>query len=111
MKSKNHISPTFTKHDVVLRVAQTTNKRTAIAAPWVDHVLNALRDVMMQAQPECRIELRDFGIFEIKVTKPKPKARNPKSGEIVFVPKRRKTHFKPGRLLKEFISQPVGEIA
>ncbi|MBI3193280.1 MAG: HU family DNA-binding protein [Ignavibacteriae bacterium] len=111
MKSKNHISPTFTKHDVVLRVAHTTNKRTTIAAPWVDHVLNALRDVMMQAQPECRIELRDFGIFEVKVTKPKPKARNPKSGEIVFVPKRRKTHFKPGKLLKEFISQPVGDNA
>ncbi|MBT7913168.1 integration host factor subunit beta, partial [Candidatus Bathyarchaeota archaeon] len=32
--------------------------------------------------------------------KPKPAARNPKTGEIVYVPARRKTQFKPGKVLK-----------
>ncbi len=107
MKSKANISPTYTKVDIINHVAKTTNKRVAIAGPWVDHVLAAVRDVMMQAGPECRIELRDFGIFEVKLTKPKPKARNPKSGETVYVPSRRKTHFKPGKVLKKFLSEPI----
>ena len=108
MKNKAHISPTYTKSDIVKRVSATTNKRTVIASPWVDHVLNAIRDILMQAEPECRVEIRDFGIFEVKVTKPKPSARNPKSGNIVYVPRRRKTHFKPGKVLKSFLAEPLG---
>ncbi|TAK59614.1 MAG: integration host factor subunit beta [Bacteroidetes bacterium] len=107
MKNRAHISPTYTKTDIINRVMETTNKRAVIAAPWVDHVLDAMRDIMMRAQPECRIEIRDFGIFEVKLTKPKLKARNPKSGEVVVVPRRRKTHFKPGKVLKKFLSQPL----
>lgn len=39
--------------------------------------------------------------------KAKPKARNPKTGEIIYVAARRKTHFKPGKLLKEVMKQPL----
>ena len=41
----------------------------------------------------------NFGVFEIKKTKPKPKARNPKTNEIIYVPSRRKISFKPGKEL------------
>ena len=61
----------------------------------------------MSADPELRIEIRDFGVFEVKLTKSKPKARNPRSGEIVFVPSRRKTHFKPSKLLRSFLTKPL----
>jgi integration host factor subunit beta len=77
------------------------------AARWVDQVFAAIREIMMSADPELRIEVRDFGVFEVKPTKSKPKARNPKSGEIIYVPSRRKTHFKPSKLLKTFLSQPL----
>ena len=56
---------------------------------------------MAEADPEVRIEIRDFGIFEVKTKKVKPTARVPKTFEIVYVPPRRKTHFKPGKLLSE----------
>jgi integration host factor subunit beta len=62
---------------------------------------------MMSAHPELRIEIRDFGVFEVKRTRSKPKARNPKSGEIIYVPPRRKTHFKPSKLLRKFLAQPL----
>jgi integration host factor subunit beta len=73
-------------------------------------VFTALREFMEEANPEIRIEIRDFGVFEVKTTKPKPKARNPKTGEIIYVPARRKTHFKAGKLLKEVLKQPLSEI-
>ena len=50
-----------------------------------------------------RIELRDFGVFEVKKTKAKPKARNPRTNETVFIPSRRKTHFKPSKKLKKLV--------
>ena len=48
-----------------------------------------------------RIEIRGFGTFSVKDTKPKPKARNPRTGEIIYVPGRRKSHFKTGKQLRE----------
>ena len=65
---------------------------------------------MMEADPELRIELRDFGVFEVKKTKAKPKARNPKTNETVFIPSRRKTHFKPSKRLKEELQRPLVEL-
>ena len=62
-----------------------------------DAVFTALREFMTEANPEVRIEIRDFGVFEVKKTKAKPKARNPKNGETIFVPARRRTHLKQGR--------------
>ena len=108
MNRRNH-SPTYTKKHIVQHLASANHANSAEAALWIDRVLSALRQIMTSAQPELRIEIRDFGVFEVKLTKPKPKARNPRTGEIVFVPSRRKTHFKPGKLLRAFLSGPVDE--
>lgn len=72
--------------------------------------MTALRELMAEADPEVRIELRDFGVFEVKKTKAKPKARNPKTNETVFIPARRKTHFKPSKRLREELQQPLLEL-
>jgi integration host factor subunit beta len=78
--------------------------------PWVNAVLKALGDLMIEADPERRIELRDFGVFEVKKTKAKPKARNPQTNETVFIPSRRKTHFRPGKRIKDVLQTPLEEL-
>ena len=52
-----------------------------------------------------RIEIRGFGVLNVKHTKPRPTARNPRTGEQVGVPARRKVLFKPGKLLKAALTQ------
>jgi len=98
---------TITKKDVAKRTAKLVNERIYITEKIVDGVFTALREFMSEANPEVRIEIRDFGVFEVKKTKPKPKARNPKTGEIIYVHARRKTHFKAGKLLKEVLKKPL----
>lgn len=78
--------------------------------PWVTAVIDAIGELMLEADPEVRIELRDFGVFEVKKTKAKPKARNPKTNETVFIPSRRKTHFKPSKKLKEVLQTPLSDL-
>ncbi len=107
MNKQNHRPPTYTKKDIVRQVAQANHSNLNTSAKWVDEVFTAVRKIMMTADPGLRIEIRDFGVLEVKPTKSKPKARNPKSGEIIFVPSRKKTHFKPSKLLKSFLSQPL----
>ena len=111
MKRESGRAKTFTKRDIVRRVAASQRENLQVSAQWVDQVFVALREIMMSADPELRIEIRDFGVLEVKSTKSKPKARNPRSGEIIFVPSRRKTHFKPSKLLRSFLSQPLDEPA
>jgi len=45
------------------------------------------------------IELRGFGSLEVKERKAY-KARNPKTGEPLIVPERRRVSFRPGQELK-----------
>jgi integration host factor subunit beta len=98
---------TITKKDVAKRTAKLVGERIYTTEKIVDGVFSALRQFMEEANPEVRIEIRDFGVFEVKKTRPKPKARNPKTGEIIYVPARRKTHFKAGKLLKEILKKPL----
>ena len=98
---------TYTKRDIVRRVAEAKSEPMIKVEPWVDSVIVAVREIMMSANTECRIEIRDFGVFEVKETKAKPKARNPKTNEVIYVPAHRKTHFKPSKLLKSFLRKPL----
>jgi integration host factor subunit beta len=102
--------PTLTKKDVARRVAELQSEPIYKCEPWVNAVIVALRDLMLDADPEVRIELRDFGVFEVKKTKAKPKARNPKTNETVFIPSRRKTHFKPSKLMKQEFQKPLVDL-
>ena len=101
---------TITKKDVSKRTAAIVDERIYVTEKIVDGVFTALREFMCEADPEVRIAIRDFGVFEVKKTKPKPKARNPKTGEIIYVPARRKTHVKAGKLLKEILKKPLDEL-
>ncbi len=55
----------------------------------LDGIINALAS-------EGRLELRQFGVFEV-VTR---KARNPRTGEEA-VPERQSVKFKPGKIMAE----------
>ena len=110
METQTDRVPTLTKKDVARAVAATTGEPLYKCEPWVQATIGALRDMMMQADPEVRIELRDFGVFEVKKTKAKPKARNPKTNETVFIPARRKTHFKAGKRIREELQKPLDDL-
>jgi integration host factor subunit beta len=65
---------TVTKKEVAKRVARMMGQKIYITEEFVNAVFNALREILSEADPEIRIEIRDFGVFEVKETKPKPKA-------------------------------------
>lgn len=89
---------TVTKKDLARVVADTIGCKNNLTLLMVDSLFEAMRDTLIEGN---RIEIRGFGVLEVKDTKPKPAARNPRTGEVVYVPARRKTHFKPGKQLKE----------
>jgi len=101
---------TYIKKDVVEKVIDRTGEKPEIVSRVTNEIFNSLREIMTGDDVELRIEIRDFGVFEVKKTKPKPKARNPKTNDIIYVPARRKTHFKPGKLLKSSLKIPLEDL-
>ena len=95
---------TTTKKDLAMQVAKETGCKKSLASQMVDSIFGAMRNSLINGD---RIEIRGFGVFQVKNTKPKPAARNPRTGEIIYVPARRKTHFKPGKLLKDALHKPI----
>jgi nucleoid DNA-binding protein len=95
---------TTTKKELALMVSQETGCKKNLASDMVETVFEAMRESLMKAQ---RIEIRGFGVFQVKETRPKPAARNPRTGQVIYVPARRKTHFRPGKLLKEELHRPT----
>ena len=68
----------------------------------VDTMFDTITESLVTNKP---VELRDFGRFSIKKIKAKYNARNPKTGEIIYVPQKKKVSFKMSKHLKQEINK------
>ena len=107
MASLKNNAITFTKKDLTHRVARKLGIPYTRMVKPVSAVFDSVRELLSQDEPNIRVEIRNFGVLEVKPTKAKPKARNPRTNEVVYVPARRKTRFKPGKLLRATFKQPL----
>ncbi|NVM04591.1 MAG: HU family DNA-binding protein [Candidatus Helarchaeota archaeon] len=98
---------TYVKKDVVKIVSQKTGYTHEKVAPVVDGAFKVLTNILADASPEVRVEIRGFGVLGVKKAKAKPKARNPKTNEVIYVPPHKKAFFKPGKLLMEALKEPL----
>ena len=98
---------TYTKKDIAHSLLESQpDLKLYQSEQIVDNLFSIMRDMLMDRKTDLvRIEIRNFGVFEVKPTKAKPKARNPRTNEIVYVPPRKKTHFKPGKKLKDYLKE------
>ena len=87
----------MTKNDMVLRIAKEMDMRQTDIKRIVQMTLDGVIEVLAS---EKRLELRNFGVFEVRTRKPR-KARNPRTGDEVMVPERKVVTFKPGKLMEE----------
>ncbi len=86
----------MTKREIVNKIAKRLGLTQELVKEVVEEFLVELEEALIRGE---RIEIRNFGIFKTKITKPRI-ARNPQTGESISLPARRKVSFKPGKLLK-----------
>lgn len=91
----------MTKKEMAKAIAEEMGLNQIQAGEIVQRVFDGIIDTLTN---EGRIELRNFGVFEVKKRKPR-KARNPRTGEKVDVPARLIVTFKPGLEMLERVGQ------
>ena len=84
------------KSDIVDRVAEITDVPRVKAAQAVDTIIDAMKSALCDGK---RIELRGFGVFQVKPRK-RGIGRNPRTGKEVRIPPGRTIRFKPGKELQ-----------
>lgn len=85
------------KSDIVHRVAEASDLPRVKAAHAVDTILGAMKEALSEGK---RIELRGFGVFQVRDRK-KGVGRNPKTGVEVAITPGKTVRFKPGKELKD----------
>lgn len=99
----------MTKKEIVKTICERANKEkllkgnlTQLATKEiVQWTFEAIIDTLVE---EGRIELRKFGVFEVKQRKPR-KARNPRTGDRVDVAAKNVVTFQPGKEMEERVRQ------
>ena len=98
---------TYTKKDIINKVKSDNNLTEGESRVMVELVLDSIKSYLLKTEKSFRIEIRDFGIFQVKPTKARDKARNPKTLKIYKVPPRRKVLFKAGKSIKEELRKEI----
>jgi nucleoid DNA-binding protein len=92
-------SDTVTKKEIVKKISEDIGLTQLKTKDIVQRTLDAIIHTLVS---EGRIELRNFGVFEVKRRAPR-KARNPRTGDKVFVPSKNVVTFKPGKEMEELV--------
>ncbi len=72
----------------------------------IENILDIFSDSIKNALIKGRnVELRGFGTFFVKRIKEKFSARNPKTGELIYVPEKNKIRFKSSKKLNKLINK------
>ena len=89
----------MTKKEIVKKISEDINLTQLKTKDIVQRTLDAIIQTLVS---EGRIELRNFGVFEVKQRAPR-KARNPRTGDKVYVPSKNVVTFKPGKEMEELV--------
>ena len=91
----------MTKKEIVKQISDRIGLTQLKTKDIVQQTFDAIVETLLE---DGRIELRNFGVFEVKQRKAR-KARNPRTGERVDVPPKFVVTFKPGKEMEERVRQ------
>src|SRR3990167_2372053 len=86
-----------TKKEIVKTISDEIGMTQLKTKEIVQKTFDAIVETLVQ---DGRIELRNFGVFEVK-RRAARKARNPRTGQRVDVPEKFVVTFKPGKEMEE----------
>ncbi len=94
----------MTKKEIVKTISDETGLNQQQIKTIVQKTFDA---IVMTLVEEGRIELRNFGVFQVRPRAAR-KARNPRTGRQVEVPEKFVVTFKPGKIMEQKVNAIEG---
>tara|TARA_Y100000590_G_C15406656_1_gene895974 strand:- start:212 stop:523 length:312 start_codon:yes stop_codon:yes gene_type:complete len=93
----------YSKKDIIRRASYKLNMSINESKIICDCFFEILQEMLVEKNNQIHIEIRNFGVFDVKVTNARTNALNPRTKEKVIIPKRKKIVFKPSKKIKNII--------
>ena len=93
----------YTKKDIARRASYKLNMSLDESRNLCDCFFNVLQEMLIEDNERIHIEIRNFGVFDVKMNKSRTNALNPRTKEKIIIPKRKKITFKPSKKIKNII--------
>lgn len=97
----------MTKKEIVRTLSEQIGLTQLQTKEIVQKTFDAIVETLVEQR---RIELRNFGVFEVKRRAPR-KARNPRTGARVEVPAKFVVTFKPGKEMEQRVRELERQLA
>ena len=97
----------LTKRDLVIKISRETGITQQEVFAVIQHTLDLITDALASGRD---VELRNFGVFEVKLTKSRV-GRNPHKPETdVVIPARATVKFKSGKIMRQRVLLRTDEL-
>jgi len=91
----------MTKRELVQKLAQRLDINRKEAKLIVDTIIEEIEEALSRGE---KVQIRGFGVFSVRQHEGF-KGKNPRTGEVFFVPPRKLPHFKTAKEMKERLNQ------
>jgi len=99
--------PNLTKRDLVMQISRDTELTQKQVFSVIQKTLNLITDALASGRD---VELRNFGVLEVRLTKSRV-GRNPNEpGKDVTIPARATVKFKSGKVMRQRVLLRTSEL-
>jgi|TARA_B100001093_G_C26367127_1_gene817135 nucleoid DNA-binding protein len=95
----------LSRPELIKRLKQ---KNPKISQSYLEIIIETVSESIQKSLYEGKsVQIRGFGTFFIKKLKKNFSARNPKTGNLIYIPERKKIRFKSSKKLKLIINEEI----
>ena len=93
----------YSRKDITRRASYKLNMSIDETRIICDCFFEIIQEMLVEQKERIHIEIRNFGVFDVRKNKSRTNALNPRTKERVIIPSRKKITFKPSKKIKAII--------
>ena len=93
----------YSRKDIIRRASYKLNMSIDEAKVVCDCFFEIIQEILVEDEEYIHLEIRKFGVFDVKKTKKRTNALNPRTKEKIIIPERKRVTFKPSKKIKEIL--------
>ncbi len=93
----------YSRKDIIRRASYKLNMSIDEAKVVCDCFFEIIQEILVEDEENIHLEIRKFGVFDVKKTKKRTNALNPRTKEKIIIPERKRVTFKPSKKIKEIL--------
>jgi len=93
----------YSRKDIARRASYKLNMSIDEEKVVCYFLFEIIQEILVEDEDNIHLEIRKFGVFDVKKTKQRTNALNPRTKEKIIIPERKRVTFKASKKIKEIL--------